>query len=182
MYDLKVIRNYSLALFYNAKLLGVEETILKQLTKFSDIINTTKQVNYALCSPIVAADNKKNIILLFAKKLKFAKVTSQFLLKLVDNNRFDLLPEMLNCYTKLLDDDKGIKTVELVSALKLEKKSLEIIRKYLANSLNQTIKITTKEDKELLGGVVIKYDSNFIDCSVKGALNKVINVAKKVKI
>ena len=182
MYDLKVVRNYSLALFCNAKLVGVETKILEELTKFSDIISTSEQLDYALCSPIIAGGDKEKIVQALTKKLKFEELTNQFLLKLVDNNRFTLLSEILKFYTKLLEDAKGIKSVELVSALKLEKKSLEIIKKYLANSLNQTIKITTKEDKGLLGGVVIKYDSNYIDCSVKGALDKIISVAKKVEI
>ena len=102
--DLKIVKNYSQALYSGAKKSKVEDKVLEQITVLGQVVSNSSRVMQALCSPIVDSQIKKKILDLVASKLKFEKTTINFLHILVKNSRFSLILEIIEnfwhaCYS-----------------------------------------------------------------------------------
>lgn len=176
---LKIVQNYSQSLFTCAKPLSKQRIVLKQLQDFSDLHTSDRPINYIMSSPIIEKTAKIKLIDTIAKKNKFEKISIQFLYALVKNNRFNLINEITTNLEELIANSEGTKFVNLFSAFKLDKKEISEIKKRLETETGKKINLQTNIDQSLIGGIVIEYDSNFIDYSIKGALNKIKKVAAK---
>jgi F-type H+-transporting ATPase subunit delta len=178
MYELKIVRNYALALFDNDDKLSVQEKILHQLLTIDSIVRENKSLNYFICSPVNANSDKVRILSSLSKMAKFDKIVIRFLNLLVRKSRFNLIGEITEHYSKMFAEASGIKYAEVVSASKLNAREIAKVQEYLESKLKKIIKIKSTIDDNLIGGIIIKYDSSLIDCSVSGAL-EIIEKATK---
>lgn len=175
--NLKIVKNYSQALYSGAQKSGVEDKVLEQLLALSKTIAHSPKVMQAFCSPIVDNKIKKKLLDLIASKLNFEKTTLNFLYTLIENSRFSLIFEMVDDFSKIIALSKNIKYVQVSSAYKLGKKEKDLISGILESETGKKVKLETNIDPSLIGGVVIQYDCNLIDCSVSGALNRIRKIA-----
>ncbi len=180
--DLKIVKNYSQALYSGAKEREIEDKVLSQILILGQVISSSNLVEQALCSPVIDSKIKKNIIDVVSLKLEFEETTSRFLYVLIKNSRFNLILQIIDDFAKIIADSKGTKFVEVSSAFKLSKKELESISGFLEVELGKKIELEVNIDSSLIGGAVIKYDCNLIDCSVSGALDRIKKVAVSSKM
>lgn len=182
MIDPKIIRNYADCLFVHVKSEKDHELVLEQISITSQILTTSAQAHFVFCAPVVSRSEKLKLIEILAKKFQFTKIVSQFLSVVTKNARFNILPHILVEYEKLLAQKKGIKAVTVEAANKPDKKELDLIKKYLENKLKKIVEFEVHQDKSLIGGVVIKYDSMLYDYSIAGAIDRAEKLAKNVVI
>lgn len=182
MYDLKIVRNYSEALFANAIENKIEEKVLSQVTICCILLKEIELFKEIMFSPIVENASKFRIVLALSEKLYFEKITTQFLNVIIRNARPKLIMPIIEHYQKLLENRRGIKRVSVVSSAKLGVKEIESIKQFLEGQLQKIVELQLSEDHSLIGGVVVKYDSNLLDYSVLGAINKVEKIAKNAKV
>lgn len=182
MYELKITRNYAIALFDNSVAKSAEESVLKQMSSIFDIFTGDKKLNYVMCSPVVLKSDKAKILAALLGVMKVDKIVERFLSLLVRKARFNLLGPMTEAYSLLFSESRGIKYAEVVSSSKLGAEEVTKIQKYLEQQLEKIIKIKSSIDHDLIGGMIIKYDSNLIDCSVSGALERLEKIAKGAEI
>ncbi|HHL19563.1 MAG TPA: F0F1 ATP synthase subunit delta [Thiothrix sp.] len=90
--------------------------------------------------------------------------------QLAENGRLSLLPEIASLYEALKDEAEGAIEAHVTSARKLTKKEQEAIAKALKKRLGRRVKITTKIDKSILGGAIIRAGDLVIDGSIQGRL------------
>lgn len=183
MIDQKLVKNYALCLFKNVQTDLEHQKILEQISLFSEVLVNSEILRFALCSPIISKSDKLKIVNSFIKKCKLSELTSQFLRVVVKNSRFEILPFVVKQYKNLLDDSRGIKlvTVESVTGMP-SKKVIGVIKEFLESKLNKIIEFNTVQNKSLIGGVTIKYDSLFYDYSISGTLDRAAKLAKGAKI
>ena len=74
---------------------------------------------------------------------------------------------------KLVQKKRGEIKAELISAKDLSEIDVENIKKDLSNSFNSKIKLTYKNDKSLVGGLILQVGSTMIDTSIKNKLQKI---------
>lgn len=175
--DLKIVKNYSQALYSGAKEKNVENKVLDQISVLSQVLSHSVIVEQALCSPVIDSKIKKDIIDLLSSKFKFEAVTNRFLHVLIKNSRFSLILQIADDFAKIIANNAGIKSAKVSSAFKLGKKEIELISGFLEDELGKKVELEADVDSSLIGGVVIKYDCNLIDCSVSGALDRIKKVA-----
>jgi len=180
--DLKVIKNYAQALFNKSSEAVSISKILEQISVLVALSQKSELINEAFCSPIIGLDLKISLIDKIALQYKFDKIPLQFLHVIVKNARFSLLPQIIEELEKMKAESLGITSAEIVSAFKLDNKEITNIKNFLEADLGKKIELTERADSSLIGGMLIKYDSNLIDCSVHGALERVRKVATKSKI
>lgn len=171
--NLKIVKNYSQALYSGAQKNGIEDKVLEQLIVLGQIILHSPKVMKAFCSPIIDNKIKKKLLDLMVSKFKFEKTTINFLYTLIENARFSLISEIIDDFSKIIALSKNIKYIQVSSAYKLGKKEINLISGILESEIGKKVKLETNVDPALIGGVVIQYDCNLIDCSVSGALNRI---------
>jgi F-type H+-transporting ATPase subunit delta len=162
--------------------MSLEEKVLKQISAISDIFIGDKKLNYIMCSPVVLNSDKDKILAALIEATKIDKLVERFLSLLVRKARFNLLGSITEAYSLFFSESRGIKYAEVISSSKLGAEEVVKVQKYLEQRLEKIIKIKSTIDHDLIGGVIVKYDSNLIDCSVSGALERVEKVAKGAQV
>ncbi len=187
--EFKVVKNYAQALLNSISnvsnqndMLEKESEILKQLKIFVQLMQGSKIIYNIFCSPAVGKETKNKVVDIFVSKYNIRATLKQFLYVLVKNARCDLLPQISDMSIELMSASKGVKSAEIISAFKLDRKQIQSIQKFIESKLNQEVEVVANTDSSLIGGVVIKYDSNIIDCSVHGALDRIEKIATKSKM
>jgi len=182
MKNTKIVKNYALALFTSAVELRVEAEILEQITHINEAINMDLDVKTTMESPIVTNTDKVKVIESITRKFEINTTLIQFLLLLVKNSRISFLPKIICSYNVLLDESRNIKMVQIISCKVLELAEQEWLKSYLESDLGQKVEIKFCQDKSIIGGIIIEYDSIRIDYSVLGALNKIKRITEIPKI
>ncbi len=101
-----------------------------------------------------------------------------FVRLLVENDRVSLLPDIVAQYEQLKAEAEGIVEVEAVSAFELDQAQMENIERVMKMRLGRDVRLTTKVDKSLIGGVVIRAGDLVIDGSVTGRLRELASQLK----
>lgn len=124
---------------------------------------TPKQYAITLYSVIKKDDNIKDAV------RKFIKV-------LVDNNDISKSDKIVEEFIKIWDRENGIINAKVASARKLDNESVKSINDYiLESSKAKEVVLDKKIDKNILGGVIIKFGDKVIDGSLKMKLKELKN-------
>ena len=99
---------------------------------------------------------------------KVHELIKDFIKILIKKNQINLIGKILVEFEKHWNGQRGIKNVEVTTADPLLHK--KIIVSELERYLNKKVELEEKVDKEIIGGLIIKYDDILIDGSVKNRL------------
>ncbi|WP_347939100.1 ATP synthase F1 subunit delta [Rickettsia oklahomensis] len=177
-----LIGNYAIALFNNAMVDSIQDKVFEEITFINSIITDHFDIRECLFSPIVNRNDKINVVNSLVKNTKIHTIVHNFLLLLIKNSRITILSDIVSIFNKLLYESKNIKIVQVISANKLQPKEQEWIKSHIEKELDQKTEILFAIDNTIIGGIVIKYDSMLQDYSIKGSLDKIMKVLKKVNI
>ena len=83
-----------------------------------------------------------------------------------------LLPEIHTLFDQYKADHEQSVDVEILSAFELEPSAQQDLAEVLSKKLEREVKVESKVDRSLLGGVLIRAGDLVIDGSVRGRLNK----------
>ncbi len=95
---------------------------------------------------------------------------------IVDAERISLAPEIAGLFEQHKAAAEGMSEVDVISAFTLDDSQLSAISDAIAKRLGKKIDINAKEDKDLIGGIVIRAGDAVIDASVKGRLKELTNL------
>ena len=149
------------------KELSVENNIdINQIVSELQLVNSYLDDEFIsfLKNPKISKDNKKSVFQNVFKNLN--KYVFSTLLVMVDNNTIVYLNDIIMEIQNLLDEEKGVITLEVLTVKPLsELEKLEII-KYFTMKLMKTINLKEIIKNDLVGGLVIKYKGKIIDGSL----------------
>lgn len=91
---------------------------------------------------------------------------------LVDNHRLPVIPQIAFQYEQLKAQHQGHVQVEIASAFPVESQQQQEIESILQKRLGKAVDITTRLDKTLLGGWLIRAGDEVIDLSIKGHIQR----------
>ena len=95
------------------------------------------------------------------------------LLFLIDKRRFFYVDRILKEFIETCSKKRGEIKAELISAKELSENDIENVKKDLSNSFNSKIRLSYKNDKSLVGGLILQVGSTMIDTSIKNKLQKI---------
>jgi F-type H+-transporting ATPase subunit delta len=104
-------------------------------------------------------------------------VLEKFVSFLVKKNDLRKINQILDYFNKIWQEKNGFFEAELISARKLDKKIVKTIDDYLKELVGRNPVWQEKIDEKIIGGVIIKFQDNVIDLSVKGNLD---NLKKEI--
>ena len=138
----------------------------------NQIVEELKQVNdyfdeefiKFLSNPKISKDNKKNVFKEAFKTLD--KNVFALLMVMIDNNNIVNLINVIDELNELINIQEGIICVEVMTTNTLNDNEKETIKLYFQNRLNKKINLIEKIDKNLVGGMIIKYQGKIIDGSL----------------
>ena len=167
----RVAKRYTKALFELAQEYKILDKVEKDMELIGKLINESQDFRDFLSNPLITETSKQEILReLLANRIQ--KVTFQFLELLAEKRRIAVLPAVVQQFREMLLEYQRILEGELISAVPLEKKQFESIKKHLEEMLGQTVTLQTKIQPEIIGGFVVRIQDLVIDNSIRLQLNK----------
>lgn len=125
--------------------------------------------------PNISKDNKKEIIKKTYNNV-IDTIVENTLYIMIDNNRFDLLAEVVQEYYKLYLDYNKVIEVQAISTITLTESQIEELSIKLEKRYKHKITINNTIDKSIIGGILLKVNDEVIDDTVKSKISKLKNV------
>lgn len=147
------------------------EDLSKDLATVSEILETSQDLRLTLENPTVSEAVKSQIVEEVFKNEVHPQVVN-FLMVLIDKNRFSEFPQIKADYEVKLDDVNKIQSVEITSAVELSDEYRERILQKLSEKLQKNIRPNWKVDENIIAGLIYRINDNVIDTSIKSKLDK----------
>lgn len=162
----KIAKKYSLALFELAK---EEDKLLGFKEELEDIVEATKKYNdlrKILFHPrVTPADKKKLVQDIFS--FESSNEIINFLKLLIDKRREFYLEAIYEGFVDLLNQEKNILEVEVISAIKLSRNLKDKLEKKIVNLLGSQVVLQENINPDIIGGLVLKIGDRVIDGSIR---------------
>lgn len=168
----KVSSHYSKALFKLGSSPDELKSHLTQLKKIVQLSGEGTDLGSLLYLPTIGKEEKKKTL----KEILTGKIEEnliQFLILLVDKDRIQFLPAIVQTYEQLVKRELGIVVARVTTAVPIEEEIREkIYQKLKAAYPKNQIEIDTKIDPEIVGGMVININNHMFDNSIRHRLDK----------
>ena len=140
--------------------------IERGLAAFADLVAGNAELRDTLTHPAVPATTKRRVVSELAGRLQLALPLNKLLQMLADRDRLLLLPDLLDVYRERLLEHQQVVRAEVTTAAPLSPERTDVLRQRLAQATGREVRMTTKVDPELIGGVVARIGSTVYDGSV----------------
>jgi F-type H+-transporting ATPase subunit delta len=171
MIDSTVSRHYAAALFELVSQEDLLPTVQADMMKIYNCINDDPAVFRQLSLPSISGTARCSVI-----EKAFADVVNpislNFLKVISRNNRLHELQEIIDAFDALVKDSKKISDASVESACELGDTEKDLIKGNLEKRFNRSFDIQFIVNPDLLGGFTIHTGTQFIDSSIRGALNE----------
>jgi F-type H+-transporting ATPase subunit delta len=178
--NLSIAKKYAEGL---AKALGEDskkmESIGYELDLLKQWMSTQKDLETLLLAPNIPLQKKNALLdnLFYAcQALEEVKTFCKLLLK---NGRFSLFPMILDFFENLVLKSQGKVKAFVATATALIPEEIEVLRKKLEAYFGKKIQMVFQEDKNILGGVVVRVEDEIFDGSLRKQLEKLKIVLSK---
>jgi F-type H+-transporting ATPase subunit delta len=150
------------------------EPVAADLDTLATLLRQEPTLADFLASPYFSEENKKDLLhQVFAGRLQ--RLTLNFLQVMTDHDRGALLCRIVNRFAQLHRIYQGYETVEVTVAQPLDGPQREKLAHDLAAALQTKVDLDVHVDPAILGGVIIRYDENMLDNSIRGRLARTVN-------
>jgi F-type H+-transporting ATPase subunit delta len=169
MANLRIANRYAEALLTAAEELHILNKVSVDLTVIQRIIKESHDFQRFLKSPVIKKDKKQEVFTAtFGSSVQ--PLTLQFLSMLVEKEREDALPGVIESFFQLQDELLGIVHVSIKSAAELsQQQTIELIRRFETYS-KKKVQIDFSLDKQLIGGFIARIGDTVFDGSVRQQL------------
>jgi F-type H+-transporting ATPase subunit delta len=149
------------------------ESVYADIKLLKSICKSNADFVAMLQSPVINSGKKEQILSSLLSE-KINKITFLFLQLLINKNRENNLPEMVQAFIEQYNKMNDIHRVTLTTATPVSKELQDaIVAKVTASTSIQKIELETAVKDELIGGFTLELDNLFVDASVLRDLNDV---------
>lgn len=141
---------------------------LLELEQFTLLTNKHADLRRFLLAP----NNNKKTRTDFLNKIGLSSAVVLILNWFVGLRRLDLLFPFIKKAKHLLAKASQKLDVEIVSAVTLQEAEKTQLKDTLEKKTQRSINLITKLDPKIMGGLIVSYDKEHFDLSVKGRLNQ----------
>ncbi len=173
MISLSIARKYARALLRIGLSDKTHELLGNDLERMAGLLREKKELRTILFSPFYRAPRRKAIARSVGEMLGLNKTTLDFIDLLIDRERMDHFPAILNSYVELSDEVSHRVRVGVVSASPLSPPLVLEMKNQLEATTGKQVILSTQQESSLIGGVVTKIGNTIYDGSLKTQLLKV---------
>merc|ERR1712141_29777 len=153
------------------------EKVEKDVDRMKELIKQDKLLSAFISDPVINKNHKKNVLDKALKENKFDDLIINMFGALAENSRLGTTPEILTAFSKLMRSHRGEVDCTITTAKAIESGQLKDLTAALGGFVkkNETLKIETKTDASLIGGMVVDIGEYHIDMSIASKVKKITN-------
>ena len=173
MNDGLIPRRYAKALLKFAQENGQDKRVYALMQALSDSFVALPALAKSVTNPFVPADDKAKLLITASGASGNDIVLADFIKLLIDNNRIDMMRHIALAYLEMYRKANNIFLVSITSAAPLADKEMTRLKSLINKHVNgATVEYQTAVDPDLIGGFVVKIDSERLDASIKNELKQ----------
>ena len=161
-------RRYAQAVFEIAVESDELERWLDDLTLLADSI-TNEEFRQTLSAPRVTMAQKERVIR-EGLGSSVGPLALNLMCLLASRGQVQVLPGIADRYQEMLDAHQGVERAEVVSAVSLTDGQRDQVTRMLNDLSGKDVRLTTRVDPEILGGLVIRVGDRVMDGSARTRL------------
>jgi F-type H+-transporting ATPase subunit delta len=143
-----------------------EDQVLEELTSFSALLDSNKELMEALTHPAIPFSAKRNIVQELAKEIPLTRTVVNFVLVLIERARLPQFQEVLEAYEGILDELHGIVRADVFASEKVGKAADQRLQKAVSTLTGKEVKVHYHVDESLIGGLKLQIGSTIYDGSI----------------
>ena len=167
-----ISQRYALALYELSKEGNQTEEFVLSLNSFMRVYNSNENLKNFVKNPTHSLESQKQVFEKISGLMNFNKIIKNFFSILIIKKRIFFLDNIIEEFFKIISHNRGEIGANLISAKQIDEKTILDIEKEISANIKSSIKLKSKVDETLIGGVVIQIGSLMIDTSIKNKLEK----------
>lgn len=172
-FGLSVIADrYAEAMYDLAESNTITEIIKNDLEAIANAYKDIDDLRLFLHHPLIQRAEKKQFL-----QDTFQDKVNPFVINLLkillDKNRMNIVTLIAESYTNIYNKKHNIVIAEVITAVETNNDLQNIIKDKLSGLLKKDVRLSSKVDKDILGGVIVKVEGKIIDGSLKGRLESI---------
>ncbi len=179
--DLKTAILYAQAMYDGAKEAGQLDELYENAQTLCSVVAAQKQDFDKLNNPLWKYSQKEEILQEICKKSGFSQSMLNALKLLAQNNKLNVLEQTLKHFISVYQEKHNIAEVEVTTVMPLSGEQENLLKTKLENIFHKQILLRYVINPQIIGGLVIKYGTSFIDNSVRHKLNALEQLMKGTK-
>ena len=162
---------YASALFDLASEAGTVSAVESDLDSLEAALRESAELRALIKNPEISREQIGKVMTGLGQKIGLSDLTKNFLGVLAENRRVAELPAMIRAFHMIAAAQRGEVTAEVASAHALTDEQVATLETKLRAREGRTVKLKTRVDPALLGGLVVTVGSKRIDGSIRTRLN-----------
>jgi len=167
----KAARRYSIALLELSKEQNVVDKTLGDIQFINNTIIDSRELESFLKSPIIKPAMKKDTLITIFKD-HINDLSLQFVSLIATKERSAILEQITSSFIREYNKFAGIIEVEVRAAKKLSAKQVKELQKVLEKTTSMKVNLSSVEQSELKGGLLVKIEDTVIDGTIKRKLEQ----------
>jgi F-type H+-transporting ATPase subunit delta len=169
---------YASALFDLASEAGTVTAVETDLATLEQALAESAELRALVKNPEVSREAVGRVLAGLAKQAGLSTLTQNFLGVLAENRRAGDLSAVIRAFGMIAAAQRGEVSAEVASAHPLTDAQLATLESKLRAREGRTVKLKTRVEPELLGGLVVTVGSKRIDSSIRSRLNSLAQAMK----
>jgi F-type H+-transporting ATPase subunit delta len=163
-------RRYAKAVFDIGSTQGDLTKLGQDIRSLAKAMNESKELDTVLTNPAIRRGDRKKVVDGLLKAIGVQTASRNLVYLLLDGERLGSVPAISRALDEMIEAKAGRVTAEVVSAKALDPSQLSQITAAIEKLSGKKVSVTTRQDPELLGGVVAKVGDTVYDGSLRTQL------------
>lgn len=171
---------YAQAVFDIVKEAGGLDDLARQTDELQNALDESADLRDMIASPLYSRNQQSKAIGALSAKMGLSEMLANTLQLMARNRRLFVLPQLIIALRERIAVERGELTADVTSAVALSEEQQKRLTETLAEKSGKKIKLNTRVDETLIGGMIVKMGSKMIDSSVRSKLASLQNAMKEV--
>jgi len=163
---------YAAALYAHAEDTHVIDTVVSQMERLGQLIDSSADLRRLLASPLIEVKTATSALNAVLEREGLGKEVRDFVGVVATNRRLNALRDIVSAFAALVAERRGIVTAFVASAHPLNDVQRQQLRARLIEAGYGNVNISEKVEGDLLGGLVVRIGARLYDTSLKSRLQR----------
>ncbi len=145
----------------------------EDIATFAALYAQEPRIKMLLGNPAVHSDERSKLVVSIADRGRFLEVSKNFLLLILEKERMEILPDVVERFQELIRGHEGREVANVTSAVELSAEQVERLRVKLSDYVKKNVEINIAIDPSLIAGMVIRVGNRIVDLSIANVLSNI---------
>jgi F-type H+-transporting ATPase subunit delta len=143
-----------------------------QLTEFVGLFEQHESLARIMLNPAVPASRKQALVAELVARAQLQPVVGRMLVLLAERDRWAILPDMITAFRERLLALQHVVRAEVTTAMPMPADRRQEMEQSIARATGQSVRLSTRVDPSIIGGLVARVGSTVYDGSVTSHLQR----------